>query len=108
MFGPVWDWIRRGVGLLWEVFFSGIGRIVSKITASFGVTLVSVNALLPNLKTFITTYVGALPDWAQNFLGAVGFDIFITMIISALSVRFMFKVIPMPTSVAQQLGAVKQ
>lgn len=103
----VWDWIRRGVGYLWTVFFGGIGRIVSKITASFGVTLVSVNSLLPNLKAFITGYVGGLPGWAQNFLGAVGFDIFITMIVSALSVRFMFTMIPMPTSVAQQLGATK-
>ncbi|MEE7546142.1 DUF2523 domain-containing protein [Xanthomonas sp. Kuri4-1] len=80
---------------------------MSKITASFGVTLVSVNSLLPNLKAFITGYVGGLPGWAQNFLGAVGFDIFITMIVSALSVRFMFTMIPMPTSVAQQLGATK-
>ncbi|WP_295964356.1 DUF2523 family protein [uncultured Xanthomonas sp.] len=104
----IWDWIRRAVGYLWTVFFSGIGRIVSKITATFGVTLVSVNALLPNLKAFITNYVSALPGWAQNFLGAVGFDVFVTMIISALSVRFMFTLIPMPTSVAQQLGATKQ
>lgn len=104
----VWDWIKRGIGLLWEVFFGGIGRIVSKVTATLGVTFVSVNSLLPDLKTFIFGYFAGLPSWAQNFIGAVHFDVFITMIISALSVRFAFTVIPMPTSVAQQLGATRQ
>lgn len=104
----IWDWIKRGAGLLWQVFFMGIGSIVTRVLGTAGITLVSVNSLLPNLKTFIAGYVTALPSWGQNFLGAVGFDVFVTMILSALSVRFMFRMIPMPTSVAQQLGATKQ
>lgn len=104
----IWDWITRAVNLLWTVLFGGIGRLVTKVLSTAGITLVSVNSLLPSLKSFIMDYVGGLPDWAHNFIGAVGFDQFITMIISAVSVRFMFKIIPMPTPMAQQLGVTKE
>lgn len=109
MFGiDIWEWIKRGVNLIWTVMFGGIGRIVTKGLSAAGVTLVSINQLLPQLKTAISTYIGGLPDWAHNFIGAVGFDQFMTMILSALSVRFMFKIIPMPTATAERLGVTKE
>lgn len=109
MFGAdIWEWIRRGANALWTVMFGGVGRIVSKVLSTAGITLVSINQLLPQLKSAITTYFGGLPDWAHNFIGAVGFDQFMTMVLSALSVRFMFKIIPMPTAQAQQLGVTKE
>ncbi|HHA2385815.1 DUF2523 family protein [Stenotrophomonas maltophilia] len=104
----IWEWITRGVNLVWTVLFGGIGRIVTKTLSTAGITLVSVNQLLPVLKTTIANYVGSLPDTAHNFLGAVGFDVFMTMILSALSVRFAFKLIPMSTAQAQQLGVTKE
>ncbi|WP_285303913.1 DUF2523 family protein [Stenotrophomonas maltophilia group sp. Smal17] len=104
----IWEWITRGVNLVWTVLFGGIGRIVTKALSTAGITLVSINQLLPVLKTTIATYVGSLPQDASNFLGAIGFDQFMTMILSALSVRFMFKVIPMSTTRAQQLGVTKE
>ncbi|WP_312252375.1 DUF2523 family protein [Stenotrophomonas sp.] len=104
----IWEWIKRGANLIWTIMFGGIGRIVSKGLSAAGITLVSINQLLPQLKSSITNYVGGLPDWAHNFIGAVGFDVFMTMVLSALSVRFMFKVIPMPTSAAQRLGVTKE
>lgn len=104
----IWDWITRAVNLLWVVTFGGVGRLVTKVLSTAGITLVSVNTLLPNLKSFLQDYMSGLPDWAHNFIGAVGFDQFITMIVSALSVRFMFKIIPMPTAAAEQLGVTKE
>ncbi|HBC51680.1 TPA: DUF2523 domain-containing protein [Stenotrophomonas maltophilia] len=104
----VWEWITRGVNLIWTVLFGGVGRIVTKGLSAAGITLVSMNQVLPQLKSFISNYMGGLPDWAHNFMGAVGFDQFMTMILSALSVRFMFNIIPMPTSAAQQLGVTKE
>lgn len=104
----VWEWIKRGINLWWTVMFGGVGRMVTKALSTAGITLVSINQLLPILKTTIATYVGSLPDTAHNFLGAVGFDQFMTMILSALSVRFMFKIIPMSTAKAQQLGVTKE
>ncbi|HEL4147703.1 TPA: DUF2523 domain-containing protein [Stenotrophomonas maltophilia] len=109
MFGiDIWEWIKRGVNLLWTIMFGGIGRIVSKGLSAAGITLVSVSQLLPILKNSISNYFGGLPDWAHNFVGAVGFDVFMTMILSAVSVRFMFKIIPMSTTQAQQLGVTKE
>ncbi|OHY71956.1 DUF2523 family protein [Stenotrophomonas maltophilia] len=109
MFGAdIWGWITRAVNLFWTVLFGGIGRMVTKALSTAGITLVSIDQLLPVLKTTIATYVGSLPQDANNFLGAVGFDQFMTMILSAVSVRFMFKIIPMPTAQAQQLGVTKE
>ncbi|WP_336683734.1 DUF2523 family protein [Stenotrophomonas maltophilia] len=109
MFGiDIWEWIKRGVNLLWTIMFGGIGRIVSKGLSAAGITLVSVSQLLPILKNSISNYFSGLPDWAHNFVGAVGFDVFMTMILSAVSVRFMFKIIPMSTTQAQQLGVTKE
>jgi len=109
MFGiDIWEWIKRGANFLWTVMFGGVGRIVSKVLSTAGITLVSINQLLPQLKSAITDYFSGLPDWAHNFVGAVGFDVFMSMVLSALSVRFMFKVIPMPTAQAQQLGVTKE
>ncbi len=104
----IWEWITRGVNLVWTVLFGGIGRIVTKALSTAGITLVSVNQLLPQLRSAIADYFSGLPDWAHNFIGAVGFDVFMSMILSALSVRFMFKIIPMPTAQAQQLGVTKE
>ncbi|AWT14803.1 DUF2523 family protein [Stenotrophomonas maltophilia] len=104
----IWEWITRGVNLVWTVLFGGIGRIVTKALSTAGITLVSINQLLPQLRSAVTDYFSGLPDWAHNFIGAVGFDVFMSMILSALSVRFMFKIIPMPTAQAQQLGVTKE
>ncbi len=106
--GSIWEWITRAVNLVWTVLFGGIGRIVTKALSTAGITLVSVSQLLPQLRSEISDYFSGLPDWAHNFIGAVGFDVFMSMILSALSVRFMFKIIPMPTSQAQQLGVTKE
>lgn len=109
MFGAdIWGWISRGANLVWTILFGGIGRIVTKTLSTAGVTLVSINQLLPVLRSSIADYFSGLPDWAHNFIGAVGFDVFMSMILSALSVRFMFKIIPMPTAQAQQLGVTKE
>lgn len=106
--GSIWEWITRAVNLVWTVLFGGIGRIVTKALSTAGITLVSVSQLLPQLRSAISDYFSGLPDWAHNFIGAVGFDVFMSMILSALSVRFMFKIIPMPTAQAQQLGVTKE
>lgn len=106
--GSIWEWITRAVNLVWTVLFGGIGRIVTKALSTAGITLVSVSQLLPQLRSEISDYFSGLPDWAHNFIGAVGFDVFMSMILSALSVRFMFKIIPMPTAQAQQLGVTKE
>ncbi|MBH1506244.1 MULTISPECIES: DUF2523 family protein [Stenotrophomonas] len=104
----IWGWITRAINLVWTVLFGGIGRIVSKVLSTAGITLVSINQLLPQLRSVISNYIGSLPDWAHNFVGALGFDVFMSMILSAISVRFMFKIIPMPTSAAQRLGVTKE
>jgi hypothetical protein len=102
------DWIARAVAHMFTVFRDGAVFIVGKVLATFGITLVSMNALLPDLKAFLMEYTAALPPAVTEMAAAVGLDVFFTMILSALTVRLAGKIIPMPTSLATQLGAVKQ
>ncbi|HEY4583748.1 MAG TPA: DUF2523 family protein [Lysobacter sp.] len=104
----IWSWIRRGVGYAWDVFFGGIGRIGAKVLSTYGVSLVSVNSLLPPIKAYIVQYANALPPKASQLLGALGFDVFVTIILSAVCVAYGSRLIPMPTSAAKAMGAVRE
>lgn len=100
----VWQWILGGIAHLISALKTAIGGIVAKILATFGLTLVSFEAVLPNLKAFVSQHVSGLPAEALNFLGAIGLGQGMSMILSALTVRMAFKVFIVPTAVADQLG----
>lgn len=87
-----------------NVFKLGMATIVGRVLATFGLSLVSFNGILPNLKAFVAGYVNQLPPQALEMASALGFDVFCTMILSALSVRFAWKVMLVPKSVADSLG----
>lgn len=78
--------------------------IVGRVLATFGLSIVSAQALLPNVKSFVMDQVAGLPSQIVAFFGAVGGDIAMTMILSALTVRLAWKVFLMPTAVAQGIG----
>lgn len=79
--------------------------IVGKVLSTFGLTMVSFNSVLPQLKSFLAAQVAGLPGWAINLISALGIDVAMTIVISALSVRMAWKVWIIPKSVANQLGA---
>ena len=78
--------------------------IVGKVLSTFGLTMVSFNSLLPQLKSLLSEQVAGLPGWAINLIGALGLDVAMTIVVSALSVRMAWKVWIIPKSVATQLG----
>lgn len=92
-------------GKVFNVFKLGMASIVSRVLGAFGLTVVSMNAILPNLKTWLQQYVTALPESVLQFASAIGLDVFFTMILSALTVRMAFKVFIVPKSVADSIGA---
>lgn len=117
------DWSLAGLKASLVGFFSGLfpmllkvlshlfvglkqaaAGIVGKVLSTFGLTLVSFNAVLPQLKSFLASQVAGLPGWATNLISALGIDVAMTIIFSALSVRMAWKVWVIPKSVANQLG----
>ncbi len=91
-------------GKVFNVFKLGIGVIAARLLSFFGLTMISMNAVLPNLKAMLLEYVNRLPPKALQMASALGVDVFFTIILSALTIRLAWKVFIVPTSVANQLG----
>jgi hypothetical protein len=96
--------IAKAVGrFVFSAFRDGIGLLVAKLLGVFGLTVISMSALLPDLKGFLSQYAASLPPVVLEFASAIGLDVFMTMIVSALSIKLATKVFIVPTSVASQL-----
>lgn len=101
--GSVWKWITDGIGFLLGSFKVMAATIVARVLAAFGLSMVTFEALLPNLKAFVLQFVSGMPADMLNFLGAIGLGQAMSMIFSALTVRLAWKVFIVPSSVAGQL-----
>lgn len=102
--GPVWTWITGGIKHLLGAFKLAAAGIVGKVLGTFGLTMVTFEALLPNLQQFVMGYVAGMPADALNMLGALGIGKAMSMILSALTVRMAWKVFIVPTAVANSIG----
>jgi uncharacterized membrane protein YeaQ/YmgE (transglycosylase-associated protein family) len=102
--GMVWDWIAKGVVHLVGTLKDAAAGIVGKFLATFGLTTVTFNTILPNLKAFVMQYVGGLQGPAMELLSYLGVGVVMSMILSALTVRMTWKVFIVPKSIADQLG----
>ncbi len=100
----VWEWIAQGTGYFLGSLKMLAATIVSRILATFGLSMVTFNSILPNLKSFILQYVGALPASTMDFLAAIGIGQAMSMVMSALTIRLAWKVFIIPTAVATQLS----
>lgn len=102
--GMVWDWITDGITHLLGKTKEVAAGLVGKGLATFGLTTVTFNAILPKLKEFVMQFVGGLDGTTMQFLSYLGVGVSFSMILSALSVRMAWKVFFMPKALADQLG----
>lgn len=102
--GAVWNWITGGVRFFFSLFKTLAAGIVGKILGAFGLTVVTFEAILPNIKEFVLQYVSMIPPQAMELLQALGIGQAMSMILSALAVRMAWKVFVIPTSVANSIG----
>lgn len=100
----VWEWILGGIARLITALKMAAYGIAGRVLAGFGLSIVSFETVLPNLKSFVSQHVSGLPADALNFLGAIGLGQAMSMILSALTVRMAWKVFIVPKSVADSLG----
>lgn len=59
--------------------------IVARVLAAFGLTWVTYKQALPEIKSFLNGYFSSLPDQVKQLAGALGVDIFMIMILSAIA-----------------------
>lgn len=104
MMGPIWEWITGGIGYFLGALKLAIAGLVGRVLGTFGLSLVTFEAILPDLKSFVATKFGELPPTVTQLAGAVGLDVAMTMIVSALTVRMAWSVFVVPTSVKNAMG----
>lgn len=101
--GMVASWIKDGIAELLVKAKEAAAGIVGKVLSTFGLTLVTMESILPNLKAYITQYVGNIGGQAGQLLAYLEIGTVISMILSALVVRLSWKTFIVPTSVAESL-----
>ncbi|MBN4973114.1 DUF2523 domain-containing protein [Stenotrophomonas maltophilia] len=105
MIGMVWDWISKGTVNLLGTAKEQLAGMFGKMLATFGLTTVTFNQVLPNLKAYVMQWIGGLNGPALELLGYLGVGTAMSMILSALTVRLTWKVFIVPKTVADQLGS---
>lgn len=100
MASPVWDWITGGIARLVIALRGAVGGFIGKALGTTGLSIISFQAILPNLKSFVMNNISAIPPDALNLLGALGIGQAMSMILSAYTVRMAWRVWIVPKSVA--------
>lgn len=100
----IWDWIIKGISHLLVGLKVAAAGIVGRVLATFGLTMITFNALLPELKAFVLEKAAGLPASSLDFLGYLNVGVAMSMIFSALTIRLAWKVLIVPTSVADTLA----
>ena len=88
---------------VFNVFKIGASLIIGRVLATFGLSVVTFQGILPGLKSFVQGYFTAVPAQKIEFLYAIGLDKSMTMILSALAVRLAWKVFIIPKSIADTM-----
>lgn len=101
----IWDWIVKGLSHLFVGLKVAAAGIVGRVLATFGLTMVTFSAILPNLKAFVLSNVSGLPTEWMQLLGYLNVGVAMSMIFSALTVRMAWKMFIIPTAAADALGA---
>ena len=104
----IWEWITGGVGVLLGGLREMASNLVGKVLATFGLSVVTFESILPVLKDYLTGFISGLPVEIVDFLGAIGIGMAMSMILSALTVRMAWKTFIVPTSVANAIPGAGQ
>jgi hypothetical protein len=95
--------LRKWIMELVERLFVRAGEVgtsvMSKVLAGFGLTVVTVQSLLPDVKAFVTGYVTALPPSLLELFFAVKADVAMSMVLSALTVKMAWRFFVVPKGV---------
>lgn len=67
--------------------------LVARVLSAMGLSMVSFKYVLPEVKAFVMQYAGGMDGAAMQIAGALGVDVFMTLIISALVAKVGLKVV---------------
>lgn len=99
----LWQWIFDGIAQLMLSLRNAASGIIGKVLVTFGLSIVTFDSVLPNLKQFVMSKIAGMPADALNVLAYIGVGEAMSMILSALTIRLVWKVWIVPKSVADRL-----
>lgn len=100
----IWGWIVDGIARLLVQLKLAAAGIVGRVLATMGLSVVTFQSVLPNLKAFVMSHVSGISGDALQLLGYLGVGQAMSMILSALTIRLAWKTFIVPKSVADSLG----
>lgn len=74
-------------GHLVGILKTAAGFIFARVLAWAGLSFVNMQYVMPDVKAFVADYASALPTQVSQLAGALGVDIFMTLILSAIVAR---------------------
>lgn len=89
--------IIKWVGKLISGLTLAMSGFVGQVMLALGVTMVTINYLLPQIKAVFSNLVGGLHPSARELIGAMGFDVLIVLVVSAYVARYGSRVLLMAT-----------
>lgn len=85
-------WAKVG-GWIVAAFGASAGGLIFKALAALGIGYASYTFLVPEFKAGIASQFAGIPSEVRLALGLMKIDIFITMVLSAISVRLASRLI---------------
>jgi branched-subunit amino acid ABC-type transport system permease component len=72
------------VSLLIQALRQYLPGIVGRVLLAFGIGMTVNKVVMPALENFVRSKVGGLPSVLYSYFGATGFDVAVTLILSAI------------------------
>lgn len=99
----IWFWITGAITRLLIAFKMQAAGISARVLTTMGLTWVSFDAVLPQLKAFVIQHASGMGAEAANFLGYLGVGEAMSMVFSALTVRLAGRAFLAPKAVVDQM-----
>lgn len=97
--------LLKGVGILLSGLKFFAGSLAGRVLAALGLTFVTYKAVMPMVKAWLTGYLGQLDPRVVNFFAAVGLDVCMTLILSAIVARYGMRAVLAATENLQEMIA---
>jgi len=83
----LWDILKNVVGFFFDALRGLAAGLVGRIMLTLGIGLATYTAVLPELVSFLQTYLNSMSPSMVELLGALKVDVALTMLFSALGVK---------------------
>jgi len=90
----MWSILFGQVNYFWDFARTHLALLLARVLLTFGIGIGTYNVLLPDIVTYIQSFLDALPPNVIAYLGALKFDVCLTIVFSAYAAKLGTKIKP--------------